>query len=234
MNTGEPMFFNLDVYFALIDMYISADEVERALWLLDNPPAYYRDKPPQRLRETREALHRQLWTPAQYRGIYEGATNDEQWPHRAEVLESQINKQKDRPTHIMELAPGSLWLKESLQKRGHEFTYEYISLDKSELVSTVDPMARTFFVAFEIIEHLANTKEIYQNYLKFGKRADVVVVSTPLYTFSGGLPDWRERPLGHLRAYTPRELHEELNKMFEGFNWHCHVSDTITMVGERA
>jgi len=228
---GMPLWFNLDTYFSLIDMYIASDEVETALYLLDNPPAYFKDNPPQRLIETREALHRQLWTPIEYKGIYEGVEGD-YWPHRAEVLENVI-KAKPGPYHIMELAPGSRFIQKGLEKKQYPFTYEWRSLD--ECVGAVPmPSSLNVFVCFELIEHLSNPAEIYQGYLKFGKKADIIAISTPLYTYGGGMGfEWRNRPLGHLKTFTPSELHTIVAGLFLGFTWTCHLSDTITLIGER-
>lgn len=231
MDTGKPLFFSLDTFFALVDMYISADEVETALYLLDHLPAYYRDRPPKRLLETKQDLHRQLWTPSQYKGIYDSVENASEWPYRAQVLEDVIKK-IDAPVHIMEFGPGSMFIRNGLDKRGYAYSYEYISLDKSELAETTNGC--NMFVCFETIEHLSNPFEIYQNYLKFGKTADYVLCSTPLYTYGGGMGlEWRNRPLGHLRTYTPSEFHASLSKMFIGYEWSCHMHDTITMVGKK-
>jgi hypothetical protein len=232
--TGYPQFFSLDNYYTLVKQYVSADEVERALWLLDNPPAYFRDNPPKELLELKERLHRALWTPAQYRGIYEGVSDSSHWPHRAEVLCEVFQQWREEGWHLMEIAPGSHWLRDGLKKRNFDFTYEYIGLDRSEFCESSEFNAQ-IFVAFEIIEHLANPWEIYQNYLKFGKTADTVVISTPLYTYAGGMhPDDLNRPMGHLRAYTPRELHKCVSEMFQGYEWTCHLADTITLVGNKA
>lgn len=231
--TGKPLFFNLDTYFGLIDMYISADEVETALWLLDRIPSYYRDHPPQRLLETKEALHKAIWTPPQYAGIYADVKDNDQWPHRAHVIEETL-KQRQGPFHIMELAPGSRFIETGLRSRGLDFTYECIGLDERV---ECEPLKGSInvFVCFELIEHLHNPHEIYQNYLKFNKRADLIFISTPLYTYGGGMGmEWRDRPLGHLRTYGPKDLYKVVSDMFVGFDqWTCHTSDTITLVGER-
>lgn len=230
--TGMPLWFNLDVYFALIDQYIASDEVEIAMYLLENPPSYYRDHPPKRLIETREALHRQTWTSSQYVGLYKDIpeNSESEWPSRMDVLEGMLTD----CTHIMELGPGGLRVKDSLIKRGHNISYEYISLDGSEILKRAPVNATVIFVCQEIIEHLKDPTEIFQNYLKFKKPADKILITTPLYTYAGGMPEWRDRPLGHLRTYSPSILHETVAKMFRGFNWSIQLSETINLVGEKA
>lgn len=229
---GKPLLFNLDTYFSLIDMYISADEVESAMWLLNNPPSFYKDHPPQRLIETKEALHRQVWTASQYAGLYKAIPEDQEgaWPSRMDVLEGMLSE----CTHIMELAPGGLKIKDSLVKKGHNISYEYISIDGSDIHLASPCNAIKIFVAMELIEHLSQPIEIYQNYLKFGKIADKILITTPLYTYGNGInEDWRSRPLGHLRTYSPSMLHEVVSKIFVGFNWSIQLSETINLIGER-
>ena len=234
---GRPRFFDIDIYLSAVEGMINADEVERALWMLDNVPAYFRQNPTPRLSEIRKSLHRQLFTPVQYKGIYDGAAIDvenQHWPMRAVKLEELIreyNNQGQRP-HLMELAPGGGWMRAGLEHKKCAFTYEWLGLDYG--TGGVDPAIPgepVIFCAFEIIEHLSNEWEIYQNYLKFGKPADVVMLSTPLFTYAGGMDDWRNRPLGHLRTYSPIEFHTVVAKMFQGLERQCFTDDTILLVG---
>ncbi len=241
---GKPTYFSLDTYLAAIDGMINADEVERALWMIDNPPAYYRANPPAALTEMREQLHRRLWTPVQYKGIYDGAHIDvenQAWPLRAAKLEEWVrgHNEAERCPHIMELAPGGGWIMRGLEHRGLGFTYQWLGLDHYALAAdnpeTAPPVdgAPVIFCAFEIIEHLSNEWEIYQNYLKLNRPADTVMLSTPLYTYAGGMDGWQTRELGHLRTYSPVEFHAIAARMFQGFDWECLTDDTILLTGRR-
>lgn len=240
MEVGKPLFFNVDVYLAAAEMMINSDEVERALWMLDNMPAYYRENPPKRAIEIREALHRQLFTSVQYRGIYKSVNISPEhtaahWPLRAQILEDIVAKENanDSKPHIMELAPGSFFIPEGLKHKGRHFTYEHKSIDDTDYPQEEPaPGAKIIFCAFEIIEHLANEWEIYQNYLKFQRPSNSVLISTPLFTFAGGLPDWETRPLGHLRTYTPNELHKICAEMFPNREWTCNMDSTIVFRGD--
>lgn len=238
-DIGRPRFFDVDVYLSAVEGMINADEVERALWMLDNMPAYYRHNPPRRALEIKERLHRQLWTPVQYKGIYEGAAIDHEsmpWPLRArkleEIVRGLIDVSADCFPHVMELAPGGHWLAEGLYFRGLQFTYESLGLDV-EWEHAAKGDGPTIFCAFEIIEHLSNEWEIYQNYLKFNRQADIVMLSTPLFTYGGGLDGWQMRELGHLRTYTPVEFFKIASEMFQGFEWECLTDDTILLIGRR-
>jgi len=238
---GKPLFFDVDVYLSACEMLIQSDEVERAFLMLDNMPAFYREHVPERAAEIRASLHRQLFTPVQYKGIYEGLEitpqdTENHWPLRAKVTESIVKElnAKGVTPNVMELAGGSLWLPQGLVHKHRQFTYECLSLDEGEhCFAKPDKPEFNIFVAFELIEHLANEWEIYQNYLKFKRTADVILISTPLYTYGGGMRFWRDNPLGHLRTYTPNELHLILVKMFKGYDWVCHTDDTIVFEGKR-
>lgn len=219
MNTvGKPNFFDIDKYLDCVEGMILADEVERAFWMLSNPPAWYRDNEPERLKDIRESLHRVLFTPVEYaeadREILEPG---DAWPPRGDIVDQAVeafNKDQVCP-HIMEIGGGSLWLSHGLQKRGRTFTYSSRTLGHATKAPELDGPG--VFVAFELIEHLSNEMEIYQAYLKFKHRARYVFLSTPLHTYGGGMAHWRGQALGHLRAYTPKEFSASFRKLFPDY-----------------
>lgn len=233
-NLGKPNFFDIDKYLDCVEGMILADEVERAFCMISNPPAWYRDNEPERLKEIRQSLHQAMFTPVEYaqadREIDGPGTA---WPDRAEILNELANKIKGT-FHIMELGPGSHWLSHGLMSRGHKFTYESRSLN-AIMRAPVDGPGPNIFVAYELIEHLQNENELFQGYLKFGKKAQFICISTPLYTFSGGMNQWRGQALGHLRAYTPKEFSRVVTSMFEGYDWKQYLNADCTqvLVGER-
>lgn len=239
---GRPTYFDPDVYLDAVEMMINSDEVNRAFWMLDNMPAYYRDNVPKRAATMRVQLNEVLFTPVQYKGVYgtidlDGAAVVAGWPSRATIVEEKVrelNKRMIKP-NIMELAPGQFWLPTGLKYKGLDFTYEYLSLDNFDhpFEKPWPDSAFNIFIAFELIEHLHCETEIYQNYLKFKKTADIVMLSTPLYTFAGGMDNWSTRQLGHLRTYTPKELVDVSNKMFPGYVWGAHIDHVINLVGEK-
>lgn len=240
VDIGKPLFFDPEIFCSVVEQMIMSDEVERALLMLDNVPAYYRDNPTPRMKEIRESLHRQLFTPAQYSGAdAEGADLDQKslesiFPHRAHVLGERVkayNEQGIKP-NLMEIGPGTYFLPYALRARGLEFTYESQSLAPRDLPfdRPKDPSIN-IFIAFELIEHLSNEAEIFQAYLKFGKEASDIFISTPLYTYGGGIVNWRANALGHLRSYTPEDLAKFCQKYFKGYTWQVYLSDTITIHG---
>lgn len=232
---GKPAHFNVDKYLDCVEDMICSDEVETALKMLDQFPAYYKDHVPERAVEIRRSLNRQLFTPVQYRS-WEGTLSctPEQalasWSHRFQVLEREV--QQFKCPHIMELAPGVPIVSPGLRAHGLLHTYEYMSLDGKggdERPAT----SKAIFVCFETIEHLADPTEIYRNYLKFEREADVIMISTPLYTHQACSREWRTAALGHLRTYSPASLHQAVSAMFDGYSWSVELSDVIVLTGRR-
>ena len=241
-EVGKPLFFDPEIFCSVVEQMIMSDEVERAFLMLDNVPAYYRYFPTPRMEEIRASLHRQLFTPAQYsEADAEGKDLDVKhlegmFPHRAQVLFEKVKEINERGVkpNIMEVGPGSFWLPYVFRARGLEFSYEYQSLTPRDLpFDKPKDDCVNIFVAFELIEHLSNEAEIYQAYLKFKKEASYIFISTPLFTYNGGIVNWRENALGHLRTYTPPELGAFCQKYFKNYSWEAFLSDTITMVGEK-
>lgn len=253
-NFGRPLFFDLDQWLSLAEQYIMADEVERALWVLDNPPAWYRDHYPVIAKKMRDKLLTQFFTSTDYS---KDPVADEQigkCDHdvpRAQLVIDYVEKhnaKKIYPT-IFECAPGNYWLPFVLKSKGLGFGYYGEHLDP-----TVQSRARSklghewsgttrghkddhnVFVCFEMLEHLHNPVEIYQSYLKTCGDGDckTIFLSTPKYTFGGGMPDWQTNPLGHLRAYTPREFHQFALKYWPEFKWTMYDGHVMCLVGERA
>lgn len=234
---GKPPHFSVDAWLDVVEQYIASDEVELALRLLDSAPAYYRDHLPERALEIRESLNKALFTPVQYAGVYGGLKVDEQeallgWSHRYEALEREVRK-CERP-HIMELAPGAYIVPAGLRSKGLTASYEHISLDhpKPEFTMVLRGTQK-IFVAFELIEHLADPWEIYRNYLRFNREADVVMLSTPLYTHASVAREWRGKQLGHLRTYSPASFHAIASEMFRGREWTAETSDVIVLCGRK-
>lgn len=237
--TGRPPHFRVDVYLDAVEDMIASDEVEKAFAMLDNMPTFYQDFPPERAREIRRSLNRQLFTPVQYISHLGHEVSEADaiaaWSHRFQALERVMQAFSDlmHTPHIMELAPGSHIVSAGLRAKGFSFTYDQLSLEPSDTRPIPEADAPTIFVAFELIEHLADPWEIYRNYLRFEREADVVMLSTPLYTHSACSREWRTAALGHLRTYSPSSLHAVVSAMFEGYTWSVETSDVIVLKGVR-
>lgn len=232
---GRPNFFDIDKYLDCVEGMILADEVERAFWMLDNPPSFYRENPTERMTEIRQSLHKAMFTPIEYsKADREIEGQGDGWPARGEVVAQLVSRLNadNRIPNLMEISPGTHWLKKGLEERGLTFTYESRSLTSAP--PPIHSSNINILICMELIEHLANPMEAYQAYLKFEKTASYLVLSVPLHTWGGGLSTWRGQALGHLRTFSPQEFFDLCRKMFgPGYDWRCHLSDTITLEGAR-
>lgn len=248
---GRPNYFDINHWLTVVEEYITCDEVERALWLLDNPPAWYRDHYPMRAKEMRDRLLTQFFTATDYSkdpvpDSVIGAM-DHDIP-RGEVVAKYVKELNDHDLvlNIRECAPGNYWLPFVLERQGLRFTYFGASLDPDLQRRAAEKLGDKFtekplagcplaFVCFEMLEHLHNPVEIYQSYLKTTRGlADRIFLSTPKYTFGGGMGNWFESALGHLRAYTPSEFHKFAAQYWPEFKWTMYDGHVMCLVGERA
>jgi len=75
----------------------------------------------------------------------------------------------------------------------------------------------TIFAGLEIIEHLQDEQELKHTMIREGVEFDQIYISTPKYTWAGGLDSWEDNYLGHLRTYTPKEFIKYFYESFPGY-----------------
>jgi hypothetical protein len=217
--------FNLQAFLTCANELVRADEVERALWLLDNLPGYYRDhKPPEVLALKREIMAR-ICTPVTYAALdvdeptaYHPGIKD---TLRAQMLLKEVKWMNENwlEPHVIDLAPGAHWADGILREIGADYSYQAVSLKPSKTASVVTDEQPIIFLALELIEHLWNETDIRIESLKFGRLPDIIHISTPMYSFDTECMEWRERDLlGHLRTYTPGEFRAVLLKLFPEYS----------------
>lgn len=223
--------FNVKAFLIAAEELVRADEVERALNLLDNLPAYYRDYEPREVTKLRNEIMERIATPSFYRDCDKDFELPDYDPTRATLRYvmiqhevGELNKRNLVP-HIHDYAPGSFFVPVLLQQDGLKFTYSFTDLGdtaarhvhpiiKDKLAKHTEGQPK-IFLAYEIIEHLWHQPELKTEMLKAIGLADVVHVSTPKYSFDYNCLNWRSRDtLGHLRAYTPKEFFETVQKIF--------------------
>lgn len=146
--------------------------------------------------------------------------------------------------HIVEFGPAAFWLPYGLMKKGLKFKYKPLTLNllsfdthKETLKDVIDFKVSkencNIFVCFEVIEHMWNDMDITLDYLKHGFEFDIVCLSTPLDTFSGGKND-KDAELQHLRTYSTNEFSEFAKKAFPGRVWNHYMAPSQVLVGELA
>lgn len=136
---------------------------------------------------------------------------------------------------IWEMGPANFWLPHGLIKKGLKFKYFATSLNKKALEDNKERLKDVWqdkpdksdnpnfnqpeiFVCFEVIEHLWNLNDILHQYQIYGANAETILLSTPLNTLLGGVPEWK-RDIGHLRTFTSKELALIAESMFPGYDW---------------
>jgi hypothetical protein len=248
MTIGSVIDFKVQPFLDAAAELMRSDEAERALQLLANLPAYYRDHPPVEAVRMRQDILQSLLTPHAYasidfdsevgRDVLDGLSRG--------VWVKETLHALGKPAHLVEMGPGEYWLPLGLWKRGYEFSYKDISLLQRTGGQARELLPRDIFapihqiggpilfVAFEIIEHLADPKEIAIEAARYCVRPpDYVFLSTPLYTFDPK-PDWRKlNGQPHLRAYTPQEFFNTACEIFPGYNWDLRHDQIMVLRGTK-
>lgn len=217
--------FKVHAFLDAANELVRADEVERAIHLLDNLPGFYRDNPPPEVAELKHKIVSRIATASFYAWVDANTTtHDGKNSPMIDTLRGRMiiedvknfNKHDQSPV-IVDFGPGDFWVNEVLSSLDLSFRYEPITLASrgvwpDRLNRWPDPV---IFCAFEIIEHLWNEQDIRTEATKLGITPDIVHVSTPLYTFDTECEDWTVRQqLGHLRTYTPMEFNQILSRLF--------------------
>lgn len=248
-ETGKAIYFNVDKYLECVEDMVKSDEVERALTMLDNMPAWYRDHYPQKAKKLREKIYQQFYTIYDY--VYEDYSDFKSfddvsdidfaskylWQSRAQamiVLLKNLNSQGKTP-HIVEMGSGNHWLNHALNICNIKYTYYAQTLNRGMNICGEPKIDSdcNIFVCFEVIEHLYNPKEIYHYSVKHGVEFDYIMLSTPKYSFGGGCEDWQNSKLGHLRAYTPKEFSDFAQQLWFGYKWDLIADTVMCLMGEK-
>jgi hypothetical protein len=244
--------FNLDCFLQAADELLRADETIRALHLLDNLPAYYRQHVPPEVTTLKRDIQSRIATASFYATSsgYELTAPDDSYTKvhntlRGHLLLKEIKElnEKDLMPHLLDLAPGEYAFVRMLQHHQALFSYEcshvngpsfehfkkhfeeklYIWRESNKV--TVRP---TIYFAGEIIEHLWQEEELrFEMERKVGL-ADVIHISTPNMTFDFNCTDWRSKgDLGHLRAYTPQEFGTTVQRIFPEYHIQLFISPIL-------
>lgn len=227
--------FRLDAFLTCINELVRSDEMERALWLCDNLPAYYRDHKPKEVVELKDEILKRLSSPTKaahdmvhFTMVSENDLGGADNTLRSYLIKKEVeifNKYGQTP-HIVDLGPGNYFVPIMLKKAGLKFTYFPVCIAlhsmkeaekhfKDEFVGGIVEDRPRIFIACEIIEHLWREEEIKTNMLHYCGWPDIIHISTPKYTYGFLLEDWKSycQELGHLRAYTPQEFQDTATRI---------------------
>lgn len=252
---GSVESFDENIAVKFIESLVDGDEVERALLVLDNLPAFYRDNLPFKLFKLKQDILTSICTPHAY---FSSGLDDKV---RTEAAQANINSllrgiliQREvarynrlgLTPHLVDMGPGEYFVPIGLSQIGMRFTYHDLAMDQNTS-KAAHPIIQEhrkekpqdgqplIFLGLEIIEHLPNTDDLATEALRHcGRWPDRVHLSTPCYTYDGKKKDWR-KPCGlpHLRAYTPKEFLREAERIFPNFQFEPYTSQIMSLRGQR-
>jgi hypothetical protein len=240
------------------EFLISTDELALAQELLTKGmPGFYRDNVPEEVKRLRQELFRFLMNSEDYAKNWQDlALVDAERSKgivtsvlRGKLILKDVEElnEKGKTPHIIEMGPGEYWLPVGLHAHGCKFTYHGIGLHGEAQTKAKTLMGDSWreripgepviFAACELLEHLWNPYEIPQTLAKTGHEADIVHLSTPLYTFGFGKLDWRDPKFdgqgGHLKTYTPQEFMSIAQDLFPGYSLIYYHSQIMSIRGNK-
>lgn len=252
---GKPEHWFLLHHVKAIEGMIRADELQIALQMCDQIPGYYRDHYPAELQKIKNTLYEQMYDQVEY------ATDDEeanctrefgegQWLTaytfpRAEILEKIIENEVVGAPWIFDLGCSHGNMPLGLLKRGIAFDYKGVGMNwrivekvkawVGEDVWTERPIKGQTTILFcsEVIEHCMNPMDVVHTAYKQSINWDLIILSVPMYTLGGGLPDWDTRRLGHVRTWTPEEFFNFAKANWAGYKWELHQAPSMVLVGRK-
>lgn len=266
MMVGEIPEFDTKVAAWLIvaEELIRSDELERAeKFLHDFLPGRYRDDPPKQILEMRKRLYRYMMNAQDYIDnptdiipvSSEQAKLNLNGLLRGQLLKREVVKYNEQgiTPHIFDLGPGDFWMPLGLLASELKFTYQCqvlsttsLAVFKSQLTEdcvknvlrgTPPADSPQILFAGELIEHLRSEHDIVHAMHKAGVTPTQIHLSTPMYTFGGGVKDWSSDPMlgrgQHFRTYTPHEFLAVALRLFQGYTWTSYIAEVQSLVGIR-
>ncbi len=255
-NTGRPIYWRLDNHIKAVEQLIRADELQMALALCDQVPGWWRDNYPKELQEIKNTLYCQTYDQIEYATDDEEADcpremGEKQWVGnycypRNEILSQMVkalNAENETPW-IFDLGCSHGNMPLGMIKLGYKFNYKGTGMNL-RIINKVhgwvgniwrdepEPLQKTILYCTEVIEHCMNPMDIVHSAYKIGVDFDHILLSVPMYTLGGGLPDWDTRRLGHVRTWTPNEFAQFADKNWPGYGWELYKSSSMVLVGKK-
>lgn len=244
-NYGRPYYFDVDHHAISVIKMIQSDEIQIALQMLDNVPAWYRENYPPELAAIKQKIYQQTYDQIEYatdQDEYDFACNPkaaaDQWNTtycypRNEIINAVVegyNKQGMAPW-VLDVGCSHGNMPMGLLSQGSRIHYKGLAPNyraSQKLRENIgDGFWReypevnqpTILVCTEVIEHCMNPHDVVHTAHKEGVLFDQIILSLPLGCLYGGLPDWSTRRLGHVRGWTELEFKEFAAKSFPGYSW---------------
>lgn len=244
--------FELEHWLIAADQLMKSDEAERALQLLDLLPGFYRDNPPAAIVQMRRDIEAAIFQVHDYKSVDGDLPKSDEnvlfWIQhvtRGRTMLEDVkaaNKEGVIP-HLVDMGPGDYMLPLGLKLHGCQFTYSPIGLEprayelakprlREHLVESNVSKAPVWFIAYEIIEHIWNPRDLAAQAWRCGDKLERVYLSTPRYCFGEGCLQWRKKGQPHLRTYTPQEFWTAAKSHFPGYNFE-YIDDPVMVLKGR-
>ena len=243
-NLGRPYYFDPELYLDAVEHMIVADELIFALKMLENMPAWYRANPLERAVKLRKDLMAKVWTVFDYSRDPDEREDldpleigrDLRYYPRISILRYMVKDLSDMGyyVNINEFCPGNFSVLKHLDF-GYVFeNVNQLTSKKQDLLlkHPVNTSGKHFniFLCFEVIEHLWDTELTLEHWAS-KVTAHGVMVSTPYGCMGGGMDDWRNRDIGHVRRFTQPELMGLVGKIWPGKHWYGVLSTMQVAIG---
>lgn len=252
---GKPVYWDLETHIKAIIGMIRADEIQIALTMIEAVPAWYRSNPPIELLEIKKKIYRQHYDIFLYSNDEEEAnqtreTAENQWtgPYcypRGEIITNEVKRLNEigKVPWIFDLSCSHGNLGAGLLKSGAEFRYLGKSMNSKAAARVKEWLGavwldkpyegqETILVSTEALEHAWDPQDIVRAAYKMNIDYDQIFLSTPLGCLGGGLPNWDERPLGHIRGWNQSEFMEFAHKGWPGYQWMLYESHSQVLHGK--
>lgn len=255
-NMGRPLYFDVQGYVSAVESMIRSDDIQFALTMIDNVPAYYRDNPIQQLVNIKNKIYQQCYDQYDYASDFDEAN----WKYddiiaqcftnytypRADLLGAhvkELNAKSEEPW-ICELSPSHGWLPLGFAHHGLKFNFFGKNLNQPALAKIKSHLSKEIWadrpkpnqpkilVCFESIEHMWRPEDVENAAKKIGVTFDYIYLSVPYATLGGGLPDWSTRRIGHVRTWSKQEFLTFANKTFAGYAWELYESHSMVLRGK--
>lgn len=256
-NLGRPIYWDLEIHKLAIEQMIRADEVQIAIQMLDQIPAWYRQNKPKELEELRQKLYRQLYDQFEYsndpdeRGytlesVREQIKSGYMFP-RLDVIDKVIDElnQKMLSPWIFEISPSHGNLVVALSDKSRMFNFfgknmNHLATDRFKewlkpAIWQEQPLPGQpkMLVCFEAIEHMHDPGDAVRAAGKMGYDWDYIFLSVPNGCLGGGLPNWDSRRVGHIRGWNAHEFLEFAAKNWPGYQWELCYSISLVLTGKK-
>lgn len=255
-NVGKPSYWNIQKHVDAVEQLIRADDIDLAIQMCDMIPSYYRhpDRYPKELSNIKQVVARQLYDQVEYSNDDEEADctrefGEAQWSSgymhpRAEIILKVLKQMWPKTPWIFDLGCSHGNLPLGLMRENLGFTYKGVGLNW-RIVQKVKkwcglhwsdrPVNQqpTILFCSEVLEHASRVEDIATTALKECVDWDVVILSVPLNTLGGGLPDYTNRRLGHVRTFNEHDLYALANKYWPGRKWELTLAESQVIVGRK-